>query len=106
MFKNGKKTTFKDKNKLNKLINLRIFGFSEVSLALLTEFNVDRTALIYHFKKYGIGRPQDTYDIPRMVSKMIPPSFKDVWVEIDGERVNTGRTYKEYLSHRNYLKAK
>lgn len=95
-------TPFKDRNSLNKLVNLRIFGFSRNSLAIL--FNVDKTALTYHFKKYGIAmdnvrrnKQSEVYDVPRIVSHivLIPPS---VWVEIDGERINQGRSYAEYLT--------
>ena len=107
MNKKGKR--IKDNNGINKLINLRISGFSEASLAYL--FGADRTAVIYHFKKYGIGRPEVTYDIPRIVSSLIPPSRESIWLEIDGERINQGMSYKDYvqqskryLSHSNLVR--
>ena len=101
------KAIFDDKNKINKLVNLRLSGYSLVSLSYL--FGVHYTDLIYQFRKYNIKfentrntEGREIYDIPRIVSRLIPPDKEDVWMIIDGEKINRGRSYADYLklSHR------
>lgn len=102
-----KKAIVKD---INRLVNLRIAGFSLVSLSCLHDVGVHYTDLIYQFRKYNIKmenarnyKNREIYDIPRIINHLMPPSDDGLWAVIDGERINRGRSYSEYLalSHRN-----
>ncbi len=97
------KAIFDDKNKINKLVNLRLSGYSLVSLSYL--FGVHYTDLIYQFRKYNIKlentrntEGREVYDIPRITSGLIPRLPEDRWFIIDGEKFNRGKSYAEYLA--------
>jgi hypothetical protein len=97
------KTIFKDRNKLDQLINLRIIGFSTETLACL--FNVERTDLTYHFKKYKIEQPEVVYNIQRIVKEIIPKE-ENKWRIENGKRINLGKSYDDYLKDYSHRKEK
>lgn len=99
---------FIDKNKLLEMLSLRQAGWTFVSLAEL--YNCDRTSLRYQCRKYMIFPPKkvfiknsnEVFDPKRIAHQIIiqlEPSQVSNWVEVDGERVNTGMNYADYLKN-------
>lgn len=90
----GGKKLFTDKSKLYRMVNLRITGWAQSSLAVL--FSCDRSSLIAQCDKYGIKPWEDTYSVERIVTDAIPKKTS-VWKMKDGEMINMGRDYKDYF---------
>lgn len=96
----------KDRNILLEMLSLRKSGWTFVSLAEL--FNCDRTSIRYQCRKYQIF-PEKTifiknsnqvFDPKRIVTQILielDPQETSIWSIIDGERVNTGKSYADYL---------
>lgn len=99
---------FVNKDKLLEMLSLRKAGWTFVSLAEL--YNCDRTSLRYQCRKYQVF-PQKTkfnfnphllevFDPKRIITQIIveihPPEKSD-WIEINGEKINKGKSYSEYL---------
>lgn len=89
------KKVFLDKEKLYQMINLRLNGIAVSSLALF--FNVDRSSISYQCDKYLIEPNDEVYTLERIISKVLPKPDLTFKV-INGERINLGRSYKEYLT--------
>lgn len=97
---------FKDHTKLIEMLGLRRIGWTFMSLSEL--YNCDRTSLRYQCRKYKVF-PQKTifiknsnevFDPRRILSNVIVeffPKESSRWIIIDGERINAGKSYKEYL---------
>lgn len=105
----------KDNSTLLEILQLRRVGFSLDFLAEL--YDCDRTSLRYQCRKYQIF-PQKTIFIknsdevfnPKRIANHIIleiyPKEESNWTIIDGEKVNTGKSYADYLksvSTRNML---
>lgn len=90
-------TVFKEKEKLYQMLNLRRAGISLTTLGLI--FGVDRKSIEYHCNKYKI-RPMgvDVYTIERIVHKVLPPIPQQTYRIVNGERINIGKSYAEYLT--------
>lgn len=106
----GDKKLFKDKVKLYQLINLRLNGMALSSLALM--FSCDRDSVTKQIVKYGVI-PSHIYglenlDIPeiftieRIITQVIPVNFANYKV-VNGERINLGKSYKEYVAESKRL---
>lgn len=93
----GNKKVFLSKPLLYTLINLRRVGYSFQSLSIL--FKVDITSVRHQIHKYQIPAPEEVYTIERFISQALAPKTehgaKYTW--IDGELINLGRSYKDYL---------
>lgn len=96
----------KNPEKLIEMLMLRRLGFSTYFLANL--YGCDRETLRYHCRKYQIF-PQKTKFISnspdifnpkriatQVIIKIIPETVSN-WVSLDGERVNIGKSYADYL---------
>ncbi len=93
--KKGQTTQFANKNRLEEMIKLRRNGLAESSLSLI--FNVDKSTIRYHLKKYYITHPVEVYAVERIVGKTLPNSTDPQWKVVGNERINLGRNYKDYL---------
>lgn len=97
----------KDFNKLLEMLSLRRAGWTFVALADL--YNCDRTSLRYQCRKYQvfpdkkiyIKNSKEVFD-PRRISHYIIvelyPKKVSNWKVIDGEKINTGKSYADYLA--------
>lgn len=89
------------------ILQLRRDGWTFNALSHL--YGCDRTTLRYHCRKYQIfpiktvfvKNSDEVFDPERIVSHIVSelyPKQESVWIVIDGEKINTGRSYKEYLA--------
>ncbi len=89
--KNGRFDEFKfDRKKIDLLLNLRMNGWSYNSLSYF--FGTTRPAIRYQCEKYGVIITERGISIPFFFEEK-----SNMWVYKDGEVVNKGRTYKDYL---------
>lgn len=101
--------TFISKNpqQLLEILELRRQGFSLDFLAEL--HNYDRTSLRYQCRKYQvfptktifIKNSPEIFNPPRIAHQIIielNPIQPSKWVIIDGEKINRGKSYADYLS--------
>lgn len=95
---------FNDDRNLYLLLNLRLQGYSFGALA--TVFHCDKMAVKRHCEKYGIYpmdfdnslRKRNSFSLPEILDLFLKPPISDPrWVTIDGEKINRGRSYREYL---------
>jgi len=95
----GDNKIFNDKKRLYGLVELRRAGWSISTLSIL--FNCDRTSIRLQCDKYGIiPWSRENYPIKNIIIPIIRPladKNEDKWVLIDGERINQGKSYKDYL---------
>lgn len=102
----------KDPATLLEILSLRRAGFSLEFLAEL--YNCDRTSLRYQCRKYQIfpiktvfirnDKSPEIFNPKRIMSQIIVNFIHHEvsnWTMIDGERVNTGKSYADYLSPYN-----
>ncbi len=97
----------KDKEILLEILDLRRAGWTFVSLAQL--YDCDRTSLRYQCRKYQvfpikkiyIKNSNEVFDPKRIafhiLQEMYPAKVSN-WVVVDGEKINTGKSYSEYLA--------
>ena len=105
MIKKSGTFVFKDHHKLVEMLALRRMGWTFVSLANL--YSCDRTSLRYQCRKYQIFpektkfiKNQEIYSPDKISSAIIIslyPKKKSNWTMIDGERINLGKSYADYL---------
>lgn len=100
--KEGKFSEFKlSRSSINLILNLRLIGWSYNSLASF--FGISRQAARYQCHKYGIEYEGYGMRIPNLsTAKMRIPNLStakkiDKWRYIDGEKINTGKSYADYL---------
>jgi len=97
---------FGDKDKLLEMLQLRHSGWTFVSLSEL--YNCDRTSLRYQCRKYQvfpqkkvfIKNSNEVFDPKRIAMQIIIeiyPQKISNWTIIDGEKINTGKSYADYL---------
>ena len=97
---------FIDKSKLLEMLLLRKQGWTFVALADL--YNCDRTSLRYQCRKYQIfpikkefkSNSNEVFNPKRISTHILVEIFpKKVsnWTTVDGERVNLGKSYADYL---------
>ena len=95
-----------DLDKLLEMLSLRRDGWTFVFLAEL--FDCDRTSLRYQCRKYQIfpikkvftKNSKEVFNPKRISHNIlieINPIEPSQWVDVDGERVNTGKSYSDYL---------
>lgn len=95
-----------DKNKLIEMLILRRAGWTFVALA--HRYHCDRSSLRYHCRKYQvfpiktefIRNSREVFNPQRIAIHIIAdiaPFLIKNWEIIDGERINTGKSYAEYL---------
>ena len=95
----------KDSEKLLEVLYLRRAGWALESLSEM--YNIRRQSLRYQCRKYQIFPIKTNYiknsnDIfnPKRVIAQIILQIKPVttqWLVVDGERINQGKSYKDYL---------
>lgn len=90
----GDKKVFLDTQRLAQMLNLRRVGYSFPSLGIF--FTCDWTSPRDQCHKYGI-RPltQKTFDIRRITLSCVLENNR--WRIINGERINRGKSYKDYF---------
>ncbi len=84
-----------NKAKLYQMLNLRLMGFSLTSLAAI--YGVDWTSIRHHTRYYQIPRPINTINLFAIVSQAIPKQEPLTYKIVNGERINLGKSYKDYL---------
>lgn len=97
--KPGDVKLFKDKEKLYAMVNLRRNGWALTSLSLL--YGCQVPSIWDQCDKYGvIPLTDEVYTAERITTKVLVELLPDEprWRVIDGQRVNRGRTYKDYLN--------
>lgn len=99
---------FIDKEKLVEMLGLRRAGWTFVALAEF--YNCDRTSIRYQCRKYQIfptktefiSNSSEVFNPKRIatqiVVKIVPHKISN-WVIVDGERINTGKSYADYLKN-------
>lgn len=106
MKKSPKTFIFRDKEKLLEMLSLRSAGWTFVALS--EYYNCDRTSLRYQCRKYKvfpiktvyIKNSNEVFNPKRIASHIlieIYPKKVSNWVIVDGEKVNTGKSYADYL---------
>lgn len=82
------------------MVNLRRNGISFVTLS--HHFNCHFTSIIDQCRKYHIVPLTDqVFGIETIVSQLLPKQNpEDRWRVIEGERINRGKSYAEYLKSR------
>lgn len=105
----GDTRKFTDTDKLIELLELRRLGWTLTALAEL--FDCDRTSLRYQCRKYMVFPPKtvfiknsnEVFDPKRIAHQIIieieppKPPEESKWVEVDGERINIGMSYADYV---------
>lgn len=86
---------FQDREKLAEMLDLRLGGYSISALATL--FKCDKSSIRYQCDKYNVEPPyKEVYAVERIASQVTSSAIGN-WKIINGERVNMGKSYKEYL---------
>lgn len=98
----------KDPTILLEILELRRHGFSLDFLADL--YDCDRTSLRYQCRKYQIfphktvfvrnDKSPEIFNPKRIISQIImeiSPKQNSSWILINGEKINTGKSYADYL---------
>lgn len=93
--RSGDKRVFNDPIKRYHLINFRLFGYSETTLAVM--FNCHWTSIDSVFKKYQIPKPKEIYTLERIIAQVLPQPETPQWKTVAGVKYNLGRDYKDYL---------
>lgn len=91
----GYKKPFIDKHNLYLLINFRIEGYSLNSLASL--FHCDKKAVSSQLKRFSISPENQVIIFKRGVFDGPTSLLSSNWKSLDGELINRGYTYAEYL---------
>lgn len=86
---------FRDKFLLSEMLALRYNGWSFTSIAFL--FSCDRKSIENQCRKYGIKPMEDVYTIERISNSAIKDLSENKWVERNGEKINKGMSYEDYL---------
>lgn len=100
----------KDKDNLIEMLNLRKSGWTFVALSQL--YDCDRTTLRYQCRKYQvfpikklhIKNSSEVFDPKRIALHIIHelyPTVQTNWTIIQGEKINKGKSYAEYLAERS-----
>ena len=93
----GNTKLFLDKQKLYQMLNLRRNGLTITTLAIM--FDCDHTSIQAQCDKYGIHPIDEVYGIERIIAQVIPFYQSQLRFRlVCGEKINIGRSYKEYLS--------
>jgi hypothetical protein len=88
----------RDKQKLYQAVNMRINGISLTSIAMF--FNCDRGSIKHQLDKYEIEPKTDSiYTVERIIIKSLPKPDESRWIFKNGEKINTGRMYKDYFNN-------
>ena len=92
----GNRKLFIDKALLSRMLNLRRNGYSIQTLAIM--FNCHFTSIDFECQKYHIEPLTEVIGLERLISDVIAqvpaPSYKI----INGEKINLGKSYKEYVA--------
>jgi len=97
--KTGQKTIFNNPATLLQMIALRRAGYATTTLAIM--FGVDRSSIEYHCQRFSLKPDRQIYSLERIIADVLialnppaDPRFKIV----NGERINLGKTYAEYMA--------
>lgn len=101
----------KDPQILFEILNLRLAGWTFVAISEL--YNCDRTSLRYQCRKYQIfplkkiyiKNSNEVFDPKRISSfilSQIYPQPVSHWTIIEGEKINVGKSYAEYVAFSPY----
>lgn len=99
---------FRDYNLLTEMLSLRAVGSSYMALG--EKYGVDHSSIVYQCQKHGViaSMTQEiivmkTEPKERMVHVFKPaPLIDGVWAKDEnGEKINVGRTYEEYIKIQN-----
>lgn len=96
----GNSKLFNDKNKLYEMLNLRFDGFSNRSLAYMYGCTV--SSIREQCKKWNVKPKNNLYSIFKVKNSILnnfPLNSKEKveYMEIGGEKICKGKSYKEYL---------
>lgn len=94
--KRGDTKVFENRQNLYCALNLRRVGWSFSSIAFL--YGCDRTTVENQCQKYAIEpQSESIYSIESIAARAMPPPPSNRWIVIDGERINRGRSYRDYF---------
>jgi hypothetical protein len=98
----GDKKLFLDKDRLYKMINLRMNGYAYTTLAGI--FHCDISSVRHQCKKYEIQPVEPIYSLERIVSDILEETEPNEieWEIMYGEKISKGKTYEEYLAAAGY----
>lgn len=90
--------TFKEPEMLALALNMRRIGWSFTSIGLM--FGCTRKSVEQQCNKYLVKRiGPDLYSIERIIAAVLPKQPPSRWALVAGERVNLGRSYKDYFKN-------
>lgn len=105
----------KDPEKLLEILSLRKAGLSLDFIAEL--YNCDRTSLRYQCRKFQVfpvktifirnDKSTEIFNPKRIAHQIlmeIAPPVVSNWTMVEGERINTGKSYADYLALSPYRK--
>lgn len=89
-------TAFGNRVKRDLLINLRLFGYSVDSLAMV--FHCDKKAVRNQCDRFFILPEREIFSINKEMGRIFKqqPEGRN-WKVLDGEKVNMGHSYADYL---------
>ena len=113
MMTRGRGHVFDDMQKLSEMLRLRQQNVGPSELGRM--YGVDHTTIIYHAKRYGVVVPQNTGNktrvhvvqtdieitvvpVVRHPRVTISNNIPRVQVDFDGDVLNPGKTYAEYMA--------
>lgn len=92
----GRGFIFENKRNLYLLLNFRLNGYTIDSLALI--FHCDKKAIRYHCEKNEyFPLTDERISVLKTVGEAIVESEIGKWRLIEGERINSGFSYKDYV---------
>ena len=83
------------------MLALRANGWSFNSLYLL--YGCDRKTIEAQCRKYKVSPPESVFTIERIGVSTIKPD-DDMWHVVEGERINRGLNYSDYLARYSHRK--
>lgn len=99
MRKNDKKI-FLNKRILVEMLEKRASGWSISALSM--HYHCDKSSIRYQIHKYSVNPlDKEIYAIDRIIMQTFPKIVGN-WKEVNGERINLGKSYKEYLAESKY----
>lgn len=96
MLKGNKKILIAHSPQFYQMLNLRLIGLSLTSLAGI--YGVDWTTIRHHTQHFNIPKPAEVYNLEGIIAQAIPKAPKLTYKIVNGERINLGKSYREYLA--------
>ncbi len=92
----GNTKLFINKAKLYEMVNLRICGWAQTSLAM--RYSCDRDTIQQQCRKFDIDNEEhDIFNIERIIASVIPKKEEDRFIDFGVIKICKGRDYIDYF---------